>query len=434
MWSSVTRDPKLLCFQEELARNRVLKKNKLIIFTESRETAEYLAGHINAKWSGEVLCYTGSSRETVRDKVIDNFDAKVRHKKDEYRILICTEVLSEGVNLHRSNVVINYDIPWNPTRMMQRVGRINRVDTHFDTIYTFNFFPTKQSNDQIKLREAAESKINAFLTLLGGDAALLTEGEPIGSHELFNRLLSAKTVSGEDDGEESELKYLHLIKGIRDSDPTLFDRIKRLPKKARTGKESTRTVNALLTYFRRSKVQKFFLATDDKTVEVDFLSAAGMLEAKPQTPRSKPGMNYYEFLAKNKEAFLFATSEDLPEATARGGRERRHECFGDIKAAMKDKRQLTEDQEAYVEEVMVRLEEEGAMPKQTGEVLKVLTELGDALVNPLKGGGGYRHQSHQLWRVISLITVWIRTGQPRSHAVRISARDITMDRQQAARR
>ncbi len=384
MWSSVTRDPKLLCFQEELARNRVLKKNKLIIFTESRETAEYLAGHINAKWSGEVLCYTGSSRETVRDKVIDNFDAKVRHKKDEYRILICTEVLSEGVNLHRSNVVINYDIPWNPTRMMQRVGRINRVDTHFDTIYTFNFFPTKQSNDQIKLREAAESKINAFLTLLGGDAALLTEGEPIGSHELFNRLLSAKTVSGEDDGEESELKYLHLIKGIRDSDPTLFDRIKRLPKKARTGKESTRTVNALLTYFRRSKVQKFFLATDDKTVEVDFLSAAGMLEAKPQTPRSKPGMNYYEFLAKNKEAFLFATSEDLPEATARGGRDSATNVLRILKAAMKDKRQLTEDQEAYVRKVMVRLEE-GAMPKQTAkEVLKVLTELGDALVNPLK--------------------------------------------------
>ena len=169
----------------------------------------------------------------MRDKVIDNFDAKVRHKKDDYRILVSTEVLSEGVNLHRSNVVINYDIPWNPTRMMQRVGRINRVDTPFDTIYTFNFFPTKQSNDQIKLKEAAESKINAFLTLLGGDAALLTEGEPIGSHELFNRLLSVKTITGEDDGEESELKYLQLIKDDPRQDPALFDRIKRLPKKAR---------------------------------------------------------------------------------------------------------------------------------------------------------------------------------------------------------
>ncbi|MEZ4517478.1 MAG: hypothetical protein R3C44_11815 [Chloroflexota bacterium] len=71
--------------------------------------------------------------------------------------------------------------------MMQRVGRINRVDTTFETIYTFNFFPTQQTNDELKLKEAAEAKINAFLTLLRGDAALLTEGEAIGSHELFNQ-------------------------------------------------------------------------------------------------------------------------------------------------------------------------------------------------------------------------------------------------------
>ena len=101
----------------------------------------------------------------VREQVIENFDARARFPKDDFRILICTEILAEGVNLHRSNVVINYDLPWNPTRMMQRVGRINRVDTKFDKVYTFNFFPTKQANDQIKLREAAEAKINAFLSL-----------------------------------------------------------------------------------------------------------------------------------------------------------------------------------------------------------------------------------------------------------------------------
>ena len=150
----------------------------------------------------------------MREIVIKNFDAKAKQPKDDYRILVSTEVLSEGVNLHRSNIVINYDIPWNPTRMMQSVGRINRVDTKFDMIYTFNFFPTTQSNDEIKLKEAAEAKINAFLTLLGGDAALLTEGEPIGSHELFNRLVSKKTITGEDEGETSELKYLTLIKNI----------------------------------------------------------------------------------------------------------------------------------------------------------------------------------------------------------------------------
>ena len=236
LWQKVDRDPKLLTFLDALSKKQTLKQNKIIIFTESKETAEYLNKNIDEKFPGESLCFTGGSGEAVRDKVIENFDAKARHPKDDYRILVSTEVLSEGVNLHRSNVVVNYDIPWNPTRMMQRVGRINRIDTEFDRIYTFNFFPTKQSNDQIKLREAAETKINAFLTLLGGDAALLTEGEPVGSHELFNRLISNKAIIGDDEDSTSELKYLRVIKDLRDKDPDTFEKIKRLPKKARSAK------------------------------------------------------------------------------------------------------------------------------------------------------------------------------------------------------
>lgn len=151
LWQRIDRDPKLETFIAKLSENPLLAKNKLIIFTESKETAEYLSENINKKISDCSLLFTEGSGEAIRDKVIENFDAKARHPKDDYRILVSTEVLSEGVNLHRSNVVVNYDIPWNPTRMMQRVGRINRIDTEFDTIHTFNFFPTKQSNDQIKL-------------------------------------------------------------------------------------------------------------------------------------------------------------------------------------------------------------------------------------------------------------------------------------------
>ncbi|MBA4389652.1 MAG: helicase [Syntrophus sp. (in: bacteria)] len=387
MWSSITRDPKLLTFLKELQENPILKKNKLIIFTESKETATYLANNIDSHLKGSVLSYHGSSGEDVRDKVIDNFDAKVRHKKDDYRILVSTEVLSEGVNLHRANVVINYDIPWNPTRMMQRVGRINRVDTAFDKIYTFNFFPTKQSNDQIKLKEAAEAKINAFLTLLGGDAALLTEGEPIGSHELFNRLLSVQSITGEDNGEESELKYLHLIKTIRDKDPNLFAAIKRLPKKARSARESQEHQKQLLTYFRRDKLQKFFIAVDldEDAQELDFLSAAKLLETTPEIARSKTSPDYYDLLDKNKEAFIFTTTEGILESASRGGRDSATQLYRILKVVMKDSRRLTEDQEAYIKRVMFRLDE-GALPKQTAkEALKVVNDLkGEAMTNSLK--------------------------------------------------
>ena len=83
MWSSIKRDPKLHRFLEELRKNKDLQENKLIIFSESKETAEYLADHIDAAFKGTVLSYNGSSGEAVRDTVIDNFDARARHKKDD---------------------------------------------------------------------------------------------------------------------------------------------------------------------------------------------------------------------------------------------------------------------------------------------------------------------------------------------------------------
>ena len=385
LWQQVQRDPKLIRFKEELSKNSILKNNHLIVFTESKETASYLYKNIDQQYPGKVLLFTGDSGESVRDKVIENFDARARHKKDDHRILISTEVLSEGVNLHRANVVINYDIPWNPTRMMQRVGRINRVDTPFDVIHTFNFFPTVQSNDQIKLREAAEGKINAFLTLLGGDAELLTEGEPIGSHELFDRLTSRKTLEGDDEAAESELKYLHAIREIRENDPDLFEKIKRLPKKARTAKENKDTPDALITYFRRGKLQKFFMAhAENVATELDFMTAAALLESKPDEKKKNLPAHIYDLLDKNKEAFIIATTEELAEPQKKKGRDSAANILRILKATLKNMQKFTEDQERYLKKVLTQLEE-GGLPKQTAKnTLRALNDLGEELVNPFK--------------------------------------------------
>ena len=385
LWQNVKRDPKLLKFVNELSNNGVLRKNHLIIFTESKETANYLFKNVNKEYPGKVLLFTGDSGESIRDKVLENFDARARHPKDDYRILISTEVLSEGVNLHRANVVINYDIPWNPTRMMQRVGRINRVDTPFDVIHTFNFFPTKQSNDQIKLKEAAEAKINAFLTLLGGDAELLTEGEPIGSHELFDRLISKKTLEGDDEALESELKYLQVIRDIREKDSDLFEKIKNLPKKARTAKENNDFTGALITYFRRGKLQKFFMTQVKQAAEeLDFMAAAGLFESQPDEKKRKLQHEMYDLLDSNKEAFIIATTEEMAEPQKKRGRDSAANILRILKATMKNMQKLTEDQELYLKKVLIQLEE-GGLPKQTAKnTLKALDALKDELVNPFK--------------------------------------------------
>ncbi|MGC8691323.1 MAG: helicase-related protein, partial [Caldisericum sp.] len=391
LWENVKRDPKLETLLEQLKNNSILKKNKIIIFTESKETAEYLGRKINESFGSEVaLVFHGNTSETERDKVIENFDPRARNKKDDYRILVSTDVLSEGVNLHRSNIVINYDIPWNPTRLMQRVGRINRIDTVFNKIHVFNFFPTTQADSEIELTKIARSKIEAFLTLLGGDSAILTENEPVSSHELFDRLLSKETLT-DDEEEESELRYLRIIEDIRHNNPDLFERIKRLPKKARSSKAFSGTPHnltrpdSLLTFFRRGKLMKFFLSDKTTTVEQDFLTAAKILESSSEDSRAKlPIDNYHELLRKNKEAFLDATFDEGIRSRRKGGTSSEDKLRKILKATLNNTKQLTEDQEDYLKKVIYQLDA-GSLPKQTiKKTLKALNDLKQEIQNPLK--------------------------------------------------
>jgi superfamily II DNA/RNA helicase len=375
-WQQITRDPKWEAFRDILTTTKGLKGSKLIIFTESRETAEYLADRIANEVEPKVVLFTGHSDDAVRKQVIANFDARAFQPKDDHRILVTTEVLSEGVNLHRSNIVINYDIPWNPTRLIQRVGRVNRVDTKFDTIHTYNFFPTDEGNDLIKLKEAAEAKIHAFIEMLGADARLLTEGEEIKSHDLFARLNSKKTITGEDEQEESELEYLTEIRDVRDKNPELFTRIKRLPKKARSSRmlapdlaSTVKNLPALLTYFRQGRLDKFFAAQQGaaEAVELDFFAAAQILKPHDTAEaRHTIAQHFYTLLDKNKHAFGAATSPSNDDVSSRHqGSANDAYILKRLKAKeVRFYHGFTEGDEDYIQQVL-QLLNDGALPRPT---------------------------------------------------------------------
>ncbi len=391
-WKKITRDPKWESFRDILKKTPLLKSGKVIIFTESKETADYLAAKIRDEVEPKILLFTGESHQNVREEITANFDARAYRPKDDYRILVATEVLAEGVNLHRSNIVINYDIPWNPTRLIQRVGRVNRVDTKFDSIHTYNFFPTDEGNDLIKLREAAEAKIHAFIQMLGADARLLTEGEEIVSHVLFAKWNSKQTITGEDEDEETELKFLTEIRNVRDKQPELFERIKRLPKKARSSRTiapqpEVQNFPALLSYFRQGRLDKFFLGAggSQPTAELDFMTAAKIL--KPDDPkelRQSIPREFYDLLDRNKAAFVTATTADAEHAasTHRGSP---NDAY--ILKRLKDKTvrrcpQFTEDDEEFVGKV-IRLLEDGALPKATARKVAATLKKAENL-QPLK--------------------------------------------------
>lgn len=382
MWKDVTQDPKVDKFIELLSKDKILKNHKILIFTESRETADYLEEKLNPKLNNKVMSFSGHSSESARNKVIENFDANLKknRQKDDIKLLISTDVLSEGVSLHRSNVVINYDIPWNPVRMMQRVGRVNRVSQNppFDKIYTYNFFPAGPINENIGLKEAAESKIHAFIEMLGNDAKLLTD-EEIKSHDLFMKLTSKKLITGEGEEDDPELKYLKFLRDLRDNQKPLYEKIKRLPKKSRTSRFHEGDDDSVITFFRKGKLRKIFISKKSSINEVDFFEAAKILEVDSKTKREKIGKDFYKYLEANKKEFDAVFTDEDEELKSQGGRSHESKLIKTIKAIIKSP-ELIDDDEDYLNEIL-RLLREGGIAKAT--MKKILKEVKDE-INPLK--------------------------------------------------
>ena len=357
-WLYLTDDPKLSKFENILYHDENLQ-NKIIVFTESKETAEYVSDKLNAIFDNKVLCFTGSSDASLRRTVIENFDARARIQKDDYRILITTDILAEGVNLHRANVVINYDIPWNPTKMMQRVGRVQRVGSKFKKVFIYNFFPTVEINEGIGLEEAAEAKINAFIQMLGADAKLLTEEETITGHELFEKLNSRKTIVGEEGEEDSELSYLSKLREIRDDDPEFFNKIKNLPKKTRSAKKSIH--NGLLTFVRKGKLKKIYFNDGNEIIELDLFKTAELLECEKDTPRESIKKDFYNLLGSNKVEFQNIFDKEQNEYSLKGrGKDK---MLFDLISAF-DNSRFTDDDEQFIEDLQTALLD-GLVPPDT---------------------------------------------------------------------
>jgi hypothetical protein len=315
LWSIVDSDPKIETFIDDLKTNKELKNKKIIIFTESKETGDYLYNHLGAQFPNKVLFYSSEGGQTAEGKksvtdarriIKENYDPTHRTQNNDLQILISTDILAEGINLHRSNIIINYDLPWNPTKVLQRVGRVNRVGTEHKNIYVFNFFPTDQSDKQIGLEDNIKSKIQAFHDTLGEDARYLTEEEIVSSHELFGdtlykRLAIKKTYEGEDDGgKRSELEYLKFVRDIGDNQPELFEKIKLLPKKARSAKDIDVEADRLITFFRKGKLKKFFISDGNKSRELPFFEAIDLFKCELDTVRKRIPKQYYPMLDKNK--------------------------------------------------------------------------------------------------------------------------------------
>jgi superfamily II DNA or RNA helicase/HKD family nuclease len=214
-------------------------KRKVIIFSEYVDTVKYLEKVLREHFGERLLVVYSNLTRTKTEEIYKNFDASYSPQEDNYDILLTSDKLSEGFNLNRAGIVINYDIPWNPVRVIQRLGRINRISRKvFDTLYIVNFFPTEQGAELVDSRTIAANKMFLIHNTLGEDTKIFdTEEEPSPSrlYEWLNR---------NPDEIEEESFYTTVVKEferIKNQYPEIVDSLVDLPpriKVAKRGREN----------------------------------------------------------------------------------------------------------------------------------------------------------------------------------------------------
>jgi hypothetical protein len=221
---------------------------KVLVFSEFGDTVDHVRGYLEVAFPGRVLTIRSLNKSTAQ-AVRENFDAGIApvDKKDQYDILLATDKMSEGFNLNRAGLVINYDIPWNPTRVIQRIGRINRIGNKvFEDLYLFNFFPTEQGKDQHNVRQIASNKMFMIHSSIGEDARIFDTGEeptPAGLFEKLSR--NPDTLEDESFLTQAKREWAE----IRKDHPEIVEKLNRLPGRVKSAE--CRTPDGVYLFARR---------------------------------------------------------------------------------------------------------------------------------------------------------------------------------------
>ena len=203
---------------------------------------------------------------------------RINEKEDKFNIIISSDVLAEGVNLHRSNIIVNYDSPWNATRLMQRIGRVNRIGSTSDHIYNYMFYPSKDGDKQIQLYTNALIKLQGFHSALGEDAQVYSREEMLREFQLFDNKVR--------DNVDKQLELLREIRELYAKNKELYNKIKTLPCKSRTVRSAAHRPHDIapqstIVYITTGQRSQFYRITGNEApIQIEFLQAAEWLRAK----------------------------------------------------------------------------------------------------------------------------------------------------------
>ena len=306
-------DSKFAKFNEllkhELFRTDRNPEKKLVVFSESVDTVDYLKRRINRK---DVLVISAQNRNKQFKTIRENFDANYKQKLNEYNIILTTDVLAEGVNLHRSNVIVNYDTPWNSTRLMQRIGRVNRIGSASKHIYNYVFYPSREGNKQINLNQIALSKIQSFHSTFGEDNQIYSQ------EEIIDRNLSKLFDEGVNEQKKDinkELPFYEELRTLFKTNRQEYNRIAKISLRSRTGRES-KTINGVTLsedtlVFLKTNFRKVFFLVSENAQEISVLDALNYFKAtKDEKPVDRIS-NHHKHVEKALTKFRTIQDEEI---------------------------------------------------------------------------------------------------------------------------
>ncbi|MBP5365165.1 MAG: helicase [Bacteroidales bacterium] len=249
-WDPQT-DQKLNCLERLLKTTH--KDDKVLIFTQYSDTAKYIYGQLKNRGFDHIDCATGDSENPTaiveRFSPISNKRTDIA-KSDETRVLVATDVLSEGQNLQDAHVIVNFDLPWAIIRLIQRAGRVDRIDQSSEKIYCYSFFPTEGVEKIISLRKRLNDRINSNASLVGSDERFF-EGNETNLSDMYNE----KSGSLDDDEDDSEVdlasQAYQIWKNATDANPELKQIIPSLSNMIYSTKQATSAdEDGVITYVK----------------------------------------------------------------------------------------------------------------------------------------------------------------------------------------
>ena len=365
----VTNDPKSRRLTHSLReilekdRKRGEPRRKVVLFSEYQDTVEYIAPVLQEAFPGRVLVAGKSLNKRFFDELLANFDAScpAKKKRDDFDIIVATDKLSEGVNLNRAGAVVNYDIPWNPTRVIQRLGRINRIGKKvFDTLYVCNFFPTEQGAEVVKSREIAEHKLFIIHNTLGEDTKIFAPDETPSPAELFRRI----NRNPEDDEESLLTTIRKEFYAIKEQYPDVVSGLENFPARVKTAKTAEQDQ---VLVFRRKGLQLFVHTVPDtanEELEVQPLLIEEALEdisCMPQTPREPLSERFwpaYDQIKGFREHILLPHSEQSLLSKAENN----------LRSAIAHHAADLEDLVPFVQTLLRDIREFQTLPKYTSQI------------------------------------------------------------------